>query len=276
MDKIIAFVPAYNEQEHLPVVLESLLRFKREGIMDGVLVVDSNSTDKTADVAAQMGAQVVKQTVGKGKGGAFLEGVRRCLEMGARIILMFDADIVEPLKREQVEAMICPLEKNGRVEMVIYPPIEGGRGGDYSLAESEEFSGQRAFRASTLRFLFEKKAGADDRLGFSNSPDATRFRSITDEYALETGLNYWYDRLGWGNALTYNVEAERRDDLIHLASKERRPDLLAAQVEQIRNSTSIIYDMAKNPDHKKFLAKQKIVAFARQMKYKIRNTALSR
>ncbi len=271
MDKIVSFVPAYNEQEYIPVVLESLLRLKREGIMDGVLVVDSNSTDRTAEVASDMGAQVVKQTVGNGKGGAFLEGVRSCLEMGAKIILMFDADIIVPLRRDQVEAMIRPLQKDGRIEMVIYPPIEGERGGEYSLAESEEFSGQRAFRASTLKFLFEKKAGENGKLVFSNSPAARRFRGITDEYALETGLNHWYDRIGRGNNLTTAVDADLRDDLIHLAAKERRPDLLQGQVEQIRNVGLAIYDLMKDKGHRAFLVRQKRIALARQVESKTKN-----
>ena len=270
MDKIIAFVPAYNEQETIPVVLESLLRLKREGIIDGVIVVDSNSTDRTAEVAAQMGAQVARQAGGKGKGGAFLEGVKSCLEMGASIILMFDADIIVPLRRDQVEAMISPIQEKGRIEMVIYPPIEGGRGGEYSLMESEEFSGQRAFRASTLRFLFEKKSGERGRLAFSDSPDASRFRSITDEYALETGLNHWYDRMGWRNDLTTAVDVDLRTDLIQLATKERRPDLLQGQVEQIRNANLAICEMVKDKGHLDFLARQKKIALARQAGYKIK------
>ena len=191
--------------------------------------------------------------------------------MDAKIILMFDADIIVPLRRDQVEAMIRPIQENGRIEMVIYPPIEGGRGGEYSLQESEEFSGQRAFLASTLRFLFEKKTGEEGKLVFSNSPAARRFRSITDEYALEMGLNHWYDRLGRGNDLTTAVDADRRDDLIHLASKERRPDLLQGQVEQIRHAQWAIYEMMKDKGHIAFLARQRRIALARQAGSRIKS-----
>jgi len=248
--KVIAFVPAFNEENDIHVVLESLLGFKREGTIDDVVVVDSRSTDNTEKVAKKMGANVVKQQYGKGRGGAFVDGVKYCLKNKAEIILMFDADIVKPLKREQVQEMIAPVRESSVIAMVIYPPIEGNRGSDQSLWESLEFSGQRAFRASSLQFLFERKNG---RLELSGSKEAADFMEAAAEYALENYLNHLFDMMGRRRTGLTKAIDKGRENLIALKPKNRQIDLLKGQVEQIHRSTQKILELMDDPCHQAFL-----------------------
>jgi glycosyltransferase involved in cell wall biosynthesis len=57
-----------------------------------VLVVDDGSTDRTAEVARETGAEVVEQRPNQGKGAALRSGFRQALAIGADAILTLDAD----------------------------------------------------------------------------------------------------------------------------------------------------------------------------------------
>ena len=53
MSDTVVFVPAWNEEENLPAVLDGL----HEQMPDAdVLVVDDGSTDRTAEIAREHGA----------------------------------------------------------------------------------------------------------------------------------------------------------------------------------------------------------------------------
>jgi glycosyltransferase involved in cell wall biosynthesis len=83
---ILAIIPAYNEAERLMAVVEQTLLYLP------VLVVDDGSTDHTALVASQAGAQVLHQRPNQGKGAALKAGFRRALELGYIAVLTLDAD----------------------------------------------------------------------------------------------------------------------------------------------------------------------------------------
>lgn len=63
MTDTLVFIPAWNEEENLPAVLDEL---RRELPAAEVLVVDDGSTDRTAEVARAHGAQV--ESFGRNRG----------------------------------------------------------------------------------------------------------------------------------------------------------------------------------------------------------------
>jgi len=83
---ILALVPAYNEAERLRPVVEAA------GKQLPVLVVDDGSTDDTAAVARDAGAQVLQQVPNQGKGAALRAGFRYALQGGYDAVLTLDAD----------------------------------------------------------------------------------------------------------------------------------------------------------------------------------------
>lgn len=97
-DGISVVIPAYNEERYLPDTLESLVkaRFhfeKTTGHEVEVIVVNNNSTDKTAAVAESLGARVIHHEARN------IAGVRNAGILQARfeIIITIDADCtVEP------------------------------------------------------------------------------------------------------------------------------------------------------------------------------------
>lgn len=66
--RITVVIPCLNEQEGLQQVLKEMPSF-----VDEVIVVDNNSTDRTADVARGMGALVVRE-LHRGYGRAYKKG----------------------------------------------------------------------------------------------------------------------------------------------------------------------------------------------------------
>jgi len=84
-------IPAFNEEKNLPRLFETIKNQDFKGTFE-IIVVDNNSTDKTAQVAKKLGALVVKEKV-QGIGPAKNRG---CLEAKGEIIAICDADNLLP------------------------------------------------------------------------------------------------------------------------------------------------------------------------------------
>jgi glycosyltransferase involved in cell wall biosynthesis len=83
---IVAIVPAYQAEATLAGVVSGTRRHLP------VLVVDDGSTDRTAAVGEEAGAEVVRQVPNQGKGAALRAGFRRALDDGASAVVTLDAD----------------------------------------------------------------------------------------------------------------------------------------------------------------------------------------
>lgn len=83
---LLALIPAWNEAERLGKIVSRAARHL------AVLVIDDGSSDKTALVAKEAGAQVVSHGVNRGKGVALRTGFRWALEHGAEGVVTLDAD----------------------------------------------------------------------------------------------------------------------------------------------------------------------------------------
>ena len=82
-NKISLVIPAHNEEEGLSHLLQEY-----PGYIDEVVVVDNNSTDRTAEVAASFGCRVVEEKK-QGYGAAFKAGFKAAT---GDIIITMDAD----------------------------------------------------------------------------------------------------------------------------------------------------------------------------------------
>jgi glycosyltransferase involved in cell wall biosynthesis len=85
----LVIIPAYNEAESLPWVLEEL-RAERPDL--DVVVVSDGSTDATAAVARRAGVPVLELPFNLGIGGALRTGFRYAVEYGYGAAVQFDAD----------------------------------------------------------------------------------------------------------------------------------------------------------------------------------------
>jgi glycosyltransferase involved in cell wall biosynthesis len=87
-------LPAYNEEEGLPLCLENLDKELRQSDENfEILVVDDGSGDRTAEVAAGYNCRLVKHKVNMGKGAAIVTGL---MHARGRKIILIDADDTYP------------------------------------------------------------------------------------------------------------------------------------------------------------------------------------
>lgn len=90
----LVFIPAWNEQDNLPAVLAEL----RNQIPEAdALVVDDGSTDLTADVAREHGAEVLSFGENKGLRSAIAAGYAYAAEHGYAYCGRVDADGQHPV-----------------------------------------------------------------------------------------------------------------------------------------------------------------------------------
>jgi glycosyltransferase involved in cell wall biosynthesis len=84
--RVLALIPAYNEARHIAGVVRRSLEFLP------VLVVDDGSTDATAKLAQQSGADVLQQQPNQGKGKALMRGFQFALDHDFDAVITLDAD----------------------------------------------------------------------------------------------------------------------------------------------------------------------------------------
>jgi glycosyltransferase involved in cell wall biosynthesis len=85
----IAIVPAYNEALNIGRVIDELRVFDPEF---AVVVISDGSTDRTAEVAAEHGAHVIRLPFNLGIGGAVQTGFRYAWEHGYDLAVRCDGD----------------------------------------------------------------------------------------------------------------------------------------------------------------------------------------
>jgi len=105
-------VAAYNEEEGIVPTLSELKEVLNR---PNLLVVDGNSSDRTLELAKDLGAEIVVQR-GKGKGSAISQGLDR-LEGDTSYVVFTDADYTYPARH--IKEMICVLDLNPEVGMVL-------------------------------------------------------------------------------------------------------------------------------------------------------------
>ncbi len=93
MSDTVVFVPAWNEEENLPAVLDGLHEELPEA---DVLVVDDGSTDRTAEVAREHGAEVLSLESNQGLRVGIAAGYRWALDHGYAFCGRVDADGQHP------------------------------------------------------------------------------------------------------------------------------------------------------------------------------------
>ncbi|MGB8298756.1 MAG: glycosyltransferase family 2 protein [Polyangia bacterium] len=95
--RVLIVVPALNEESGLPPLLTELRAVaERDGFSVEIVVIDDASTDRTAEVARQHGARVVRLCRNLGIGGAVQTGLRLALREGFDCAVQMDGDGQHP------------------------------------------------------------------------------------------------------------------------------------------------------------------------------------
>ncbi len=105
--KLVINIPCLNEEETLPLVLESIPK-QIKGVNEiEIQIVDDGSTDNTAMIAEKYGCRVIRHKENLGLGTAFRHGIESALENGADIFVNTDADNQYPSR--YIQALIQPI-----------------------------------------------------------------------------------------------------------------------------------------------------------------------
>lgn len=123
MKLITVVIPCYNEEAGIANVIKGfpVKQLKAQGFRLEVLVIDNNSTDRTAEVAEAAGARVIHEPK-KGKGNAIRTGFY-AITPATDYVVMLDGD--DTYRPEEVARLIEPIH-SGFCNVVIGSRL-GGR-----------------------------------------------------------------------------------------------------------------------------------------------------
>jgi len=114
--RTVVFIPAWNEEENLPAVLDEL----HLGLPDvDLVVIDDGSTDRTADVAREHGAAVVSFGENRGLTAGIAAGYGYANDHAYELCGRVDADgqhpVIELMRLlERVESGVCDVAVGSR------------------------------------------------------------------------------------------------------------------------------------------------------------------
>jgi glycosyltransferase involved in cell wall biosynthesis len=134
----LVFIPAWNEEHNLPAVLQEL---EKEIPEADTLVIDDGSTDATAQVARDLGAQVLSFGENRGLRAAIAAGYDYAHTNGYAVCGRVDADGQHPVLELR---RLIELVRSGRCDVAV--------GSRYATAGTGGFSRER-YETSPARRL---------------------------------------------------------------------------------------------------------------------------
>lgn len=204
-EKIVVIIPAFNEENAVGKVIRAI----PENLVDEVIVVNNNSTDKTSEIAKKEGATVLFESV-KGYGNACLKGINYLIhkrKTPTDIVVFIDADYSD--YPEEMVKLVAPI-LNNEVDFVIGSRALGNRQagsmtfpqrfgnwlacGMMKLFYGAKFTDLGPFRAITFKSLVllnmeDKTYGWTVEMQLKAVKQKIRYREIPVDYRNRIGFS---------------------------------------------------------------------------------------
>lgn len=116
---ISVIIPAFNEESSIAKVINAIPK----NLIDEIVVVNNNSTDRTAETAGREGAKVVNETV-PGYGSACLKGIEYLKTKMPAIVVFIDGDFADD--PSEMELILNPI-LNENYDFVLGSRILGNK-----------------------------------------------------------------------------------------------------------------------------------------------------
>ena len=191
--KLIIQIPCFNEEATLPLTVADLPREVPGVDIVEWLVIDDGSSDRTVEVARELGVDhVVSHPHNRGLAAAFLTGIDACLRAGADVIVNTDAD--NQYQGSSIPDLVAPV-LSGEADMVV---------GERPIASIDDFSRTKKFLQRVGSSVVRRFSGTGVR------DAASGFRAYTRDAAMRVQVfgRYTYTmetivQAGWnGIAIT--------------------------------------------------------------------------
>jgi glycosyltransferase involved in cell wall biosynthesis len=176
--RIVVLIPAYNEERCIGSVVLKARKFA-----DVVLVVDDGSSDVTADVARDAGAEVIRHPENRGKGAALNTGFQEVRRFAADVVILMDADGQH--LPEELPILAAPI-LDGEADIVV---------GTRYLEKTSEVPVHRVYGHQVFNFITSQASGvslSDSQNGFrAFSPHAASLISIkSNGFSVESEMQF--------------------------------------------------------------------------------------
>jgi glycosyltransferase involved in cell wall biosynthesis len=109
--KVMVCIPTYNAESTIAEAVKQCKKFA-----DLVLVINDGSSDNSATIAKEAGAEILTHKINLGYGGAIKSGLTEALKRKAKVTITFDADLqhdpkdlsklIEPIISEKADIVI--------------------------------------------------------------------------------------------------------------------------------------------------------------------------
>ena len=175
--KLIIQIPCFNEEKTLPITLSEIPR-RIEGVDEvEILVINDGSSDKTVEAAKNNGVNhIISNSRNMGLARTFANGLKKCIELNADIIVNLDAD--NQYKASDIGKLIQPILNNEADIVIGARPIE----------TIKSFSPLKKLLQKTGSYVIRKISGAD----VLDAPSG--YRAFTKDAAKRINIfdNYTY------------------------------------------------------------------------------------
>ena len=204
-NKIIAVIPAYNEEKTIGNIIK-----QTQNYVNDVIVIDDGSSDKTNEIAKKSEAIVYRHFLNQGLGAALKTGIIAALKKQADIIITLDADgqhnpqdiprIIKPILDQEVDFVIGSRITNNKMPFKrrIYNKIANLiTFFFFNIRVKDSQSGFRAFTKEAAQKIDIKTRGMEISSEIVREIKKNKLRikeipiqSIYTEYSLSKGQNF--------------------------------------------------------------------------------------
>ncbi len=184
--KLSIIIPAYNEEQYLPYLLETIAAQTWRDFE--VIVADNHSTDKTRELAAHFGARVVDGGLpgtGRNRGAAAARG---------DLFLFLDADVILPAADFLEKSIEEITERNLGIATCYALPMSEklvdrlmhGAYNQYMKIMSEASPHTPGFCIFSTREVYERLGGFDESITLAEDHDFAKRAQEICEYGILT------------------------------------------------------------------------------------------